>query len=147
MALLNVERGIIRNRQAGRQIVDYSGLRYGNITPTDIDGFLEFGNRLFVLIELKFMGVPLPYGQQLALERLVTSSDDIPARRAFCLVCEHCTPVDGDIIAHDAIVRAVYGRRAMDESYIWTQPAKKTTARHYIDRLVDKFLGRSFNRG
>ena len=46
------ERGVIHNRERGAQIRDYSGLRFGNITPTDIDGFMDFGGRVFVVFEL-----------------------------------------------------------------------------------------------
>ena len=45
------ERGVIRNRQFAQQLRDFSGLRFGKITPTDIDGFMDFGDRLFVVLE------------------------------------------------------------------------------------------------
>jgi hypothetical protein len=48
---------------------DFGGLRWGNIIPTDIDGFLDFGNRLFIFFELKYGDAKMPLGQRLALER------------------------------------------------------------------------------
>ena len=64
------EPGIFRNREYAKQLKSFSGLRFGKITPTDIDGFLDFGNNVYVFIETKHGDAPLPYGQKLALERL-----------------------------------------------------------------------------
>jgi len=43
-----IERGVIRNKQYARQIRDFSGIAVRNITPTDIDGFFEMKNEVFV---------------------------------------------------------------------------------------------------
>jgi hypothetical protein len=83
------ERGVIRNREAKQQIADFSGLRYGKITPTDLDAFLDFGNRLFVFVECKYMNAPLSYGQRLALERLVDACHKPPERYAVGFVVAH----------------------------------------------------------
>ena len=61
---------LIRNRDYMRQIKDFSGLRFGKISPTDIDGFLDFGNSLFIFVEMKHGDTRIPYGQKLALTRL-----------------------------------------------------------------------------
>jgi hypothetical protein len=60
----------IKNREYLARIKNFSGLRFGNISPTDLDGFLDFGNRLFIFIETKFADSELRGGQKLALERL-----------------------------------------------------------------------------
>ena len=57
---------LIRNRDYMRQIKDFSGLRFGKISPTDIDGFLDFGNSLFIFVEMKHGDARIPYGQKLA---------------------------------------------------------------------------------
>lgn len=85
------ERGVIRNRAAAQQLRDFSGLRYGQITPTDIDAYLEFGGRLFVFVEAKYGGALMPYGQQLAIERLVDALHNPPQRHAIALVVSHDT--------------------------------------------------------
>ena len=36
----DLDRGKIRNRECAGQLKDFSGLRFGKITPTDIDGFV-----------------------------------------------------------------------------------------------------------
>jgi hypothetical protein len=66
-------RGKIYNRAYAAQVNDFSGMRWGNITPTDMDGLIEYHNKCFIFIETKFMDKPLPYGQKLAFERLVDS--------------------------------------------------------------------------
>lgn len=64
------DRGKIHNREYAQKLKDFSGLRFGKITPTDLDGFTDFGNKKFVFIECKY-GIPnLQYGQKLAIERL-----------------------------------------------------------------------------
>ena len=63
-------RGQIRDRDRSRQINDFTGLKYGNITPTDIDGLIEYHNKAYVFIEMKYGNTKLPDGQKWALERL-----------------------------------------------------------------------------
>lgn len=62
---------------------DYSGLRFRNITPTDIDGFVEYRNKAYIFLELKYGDAPLPPGQRLALERLC---DDLQKRKPTLLI-------------------------------------------------------------
>ena len=40
------ERGVIRNRQFAQQIRDFSGLRFGKITPTATDRLLEMSKNM-----------------------------------------------------------------------------------------------------
>lgn len=69
-----VDRGVIANRDRAKQIVCFRGLRFDNITPTDIDGLIEYKNQCFLLVEFKHFSKPdMPSGQRLALERLATS--------------------------------------------------------------------------
>ena len=90
-----VERGVIRNRKFAGQLRDFSGLRFGSITPTDMDGWIDFSNRLFVFIEAKHGNARMPYGQELALARLTDACHSPPRRRAIALVCRHES--EGDI--------------------------------------------------
>jgi len=81
------QRGVINNRARAQQIINYSGLRYDTITPTDIDGFIDFGNKVFVIMEFKHSDAPLPYGQRLALKRLCDSIKR--PIEAWLLICRH----------------------------------------------------------
>lgn len=98
------ERGVIRNRSAAQQLRDFSGLRFGRITPTDIDAYMEFGGQLFVFIEAKYGTAMLPRGQELALERLVDAIHSPPDRRAIALVVSHDTQ-GGDVSFADTRVQ------------------------------------------
>ena len=88
-------RGTIRNRAYAQQIRDFSGLRFGSITPTDIDGFFEIAGRVFVFIEAKHGASQMPRGQRLAMERLVDAIHSPPNRYAAAFIASHNT--DGDI--------------------------------------------------
>jgi len=81
-------RGEINNRDRAKQLRDYSGLCYGNITPTDIDGLIEYKNTAYIIIELKYMDVEIQFGQGLALERLV---DDLEhkGKPTLCIISSH----------------------------------------------------------
>ena len=53
------QRGVILNPARMQQIVSFEGMKYGTITPTDIDGFIEYKNKwqapnidLYPLIEV-----------------------------------------------------------------------------------------------
>lgn len=83
-----VKRGEISNRDRAKQLRDYSGLLYGKITPTDIDGFIEYKNKAYVFIELKHEDAGVRYGQGLALERL---TDDLErcGKPTLCIFASH----------------------------------------------------------
>lgn len=104
----DANRGVIQNRERARQIIDFSGLRYGNITPTDIDGCIEYQDKGVAFIEIKHRDATMPKGQELALTRLV-DNNSTAGKRAVLFVCEH--DVDNcemNIIASRTIVRDIY---------------------------------------
>lgn len=103
----NTERGKIRNRDAGKQIIDYSGLRYNNITPTDIDGLIEFKGKAFIFYEFKYGGAPMPLGQKIALTRLVDAIQK-GGTPAALILCSHNNPASEDIDAANAIAKSIY---------------------------------------
>jgi len=104
----NENRGIIQNRERARQIIDFSGIRYGNITPTDIDGFFERANEAFVFYELKFREAEMPKGQEVALKRLVDATTKAN-KKAVLFLCRHeVEDATKDVNAATAIVEKVY---------------------------------------
>ena len=104
-------RGTIQNRERARQIINFHGLRIRNITPTDIDGFIEYQDKAMIFLEFKYLDADLPYGQRIALERLVNNIDK-SGKEAVLFVCEHnvqdCTK---DVVAEKAIVRKFYYKK------------------------------------
>jgi hypothetical protein len=89
-------RGKIRNKSLARILRDYSGLRIGAITPTDLDGYFEINNKHFVFIEIKYHDAAMPYGQRLALERMV---DAIAAggKLSILILATHNVSAESDI--------------------------------------------------
>jgi len=128
------QRGVIRNRGFACQIKDFSGLRFGTITPTDIDGMIEYQNRAYVYIELKHQRAELPPGQKLAFQR---QCDDMQkVKPTLFIIASHDT--DGDIdVANTEVVEYRYHKR-------WKTPDKTTTTRqiieHFLYNVIDKGL-------
>lgn len=108
MIYSNENRGIIQNRERARQIIDFSGIRYGNITPTDIDGFFERADEAFVFYELKFHDAEMPMGQKVAFERLVNAVR-AANKKAVLFLCRHEVEDSAkDVDAGKAIVQKLY---------------------------------------
>ena len=101
------QRGKIRNRALAQRIMDFSRLRWGKITPTDIDAMVEFSNKCFLIIEAKGEGVELQRGQKTALERLLLRLDSpfqnyaLPESKAMVIIadCDNEDPQDVDLAA------------------------------------------------
>jgi len=103
-------RGKIQNRERARQIIDFSGIRYGRITPTDIDGYFEYHDKAFVFYEYKLVGGECPRGQKIALERLADAVTD-SGKEAVIFLCRHAVEdTRKDISASNSIVESVYYR-------------------------------------
>lgn len=120
-------RGQITNTPRKKQIVDFSQIRYKNITPTDTDGGFEIQGKVFVFIELKLDDTPVLLGQKLYLERLCDNLR-IPA---VTIVAEHqIWDVEEVILAHECIVREYYSNRN------WRKPASPLL----LQEVIDSFL-------
>ncbi len=127
---MRFERGKIRNAEYAQILRDFSKLRWGAITPTDIDGFLDFGNRAFVFIEAKHKGAVLSGGQKLALERLV----DACAVPAILLIAQHETK-PGEVIEMSICLVLSYRLKRK-----WRVPRRNTTVRQAVDDFLS-FVG------
>lgn len=95
----------INNKERMRQIIDYDGLRYDTITPTDIDGLVEYKGKAYAIIEMKHRNKEVPKGQLIALERM---AKDLSAQGKLVtiFVCEHYVDnPERDVIAAKSIVR------------------------------------------
>lgn len=126
-------RGRIRNRERARQLRDFSGLRFGKITPTDIDCVIEFKDKLFVLVEFKMFGAPMDFGQQLCFERLCNAINS-NARHAFAIVAEHDTPIHSDIDAGNATVKQVYKNNK------WCELTESCSVADFVNNLYDRYI-------
>lgn len=122
-------RGRIQFRNRARQIIDFRGIRYGKITPTDIDGLIEY-RRLgaYALFEFKHVGAEVPDGQESAFKEMV---DDFrkAGKQAILFICEHnIDDPEQDIIAAETAVKEIYWN-----GKFYPQPEKKRTLKVMTD--------------
>lgn len=122
-------RGKIQNKDRARQIIDFSGIRYGNITPTDVDGLIEYHDKAVVFLEYKFGDAEMPFGQKLALER-VANNNQKAGKHATVMLCEHdVEDCMRDVDASSAIVRDFY------YAGVWYHDGKRD-----VKEVLDSFI-------
>lgn len=128
---MSVDRGKMYNYERYTQVKDFSGLVFErNISPTDIDGLLDFGNEIFVFIELKCKGGGMTYGQQLAFTRLVDNMEKA-GKEAVLIVASHNTDKNEEIDCKNALVTTRYRKGE------WTFPLNTgRTLRNDIDKFL-----------
>lgn len=119
---------LIRNPEIMKRINNFSGLRFGSISPTDIDGLIDFQNKAFVLIETKYTGGEMPDGQRIAIERLTDIIEET-GRKSIALVAEYDNK-KGDIDCAKAVV--VKYRM----NHTWKIPRVPLNVRDAIERFV-----------
>lgn len=105
-----MERGKIREREFAKQIRDFSGLRFNNVTPTDVDGLIEFNNCIYILIEAKFQEDKLPDGQLRALTNLVDTVFDA-SKKGLLIIAIHDSLPNEDIAFHRCKVSRYRSRK------------------------------------
>ena len=136
---MHTDKGAIYNRARAKQLRDFSGLLYGNITQTDIDGLIEYQNKCYIFYETKLKGNPLPFGQRLALERI---TDDLAKiKPTICIVSEHdIKDPNQDIYVSLTPVLEYRFRGA------WHTPKDLINARQLSDWFINTFNGRNNNK-
>ena len=101
-------RGKIIYADRRKQLIDFSKLRYDNITPTDIDGYIEKQNRMFIFFEFKYGDVEMPKGQKTAFTRLVDVLEKA-GKDAVLMSCRHdVKDTSLEIDGAEAIVKEYY---------------------------------------
>lgn len=124
------QRGKIENEARASQLRDFSGLRFGNITPTDIDGLIEYHGKCFVLIEAKLEGVEIPDGQRIALEVFCNDERKI-GKPCVAIECKHNTPIGTSIdVANATVIKYFHNGKWKDNSTV-------ETVRAFIDRFFE----------
>lgn len=130
MTYTDENRGHLQNEERAKQIIEFAGMKYGNCTPTDVDGLIEKNNKAFVLFEIKHNNADVPHGQKLALTRLVDSIDSIEKKEAVLFIGRHeIDDVNKNVVAADTEVTDVYFKGR------WYQRSGKT-----LKEMVDNFM-------
>lgn len=126
---------LVKHRERAKQIIDFTGLQWDTITPTDIDGLIEYKNKAMVFMEFKYNDAQMPKGQELALQRLADDSQKV-GKEATVLECIHFVgDCNDDVIATDAIVRRIYYKGK------WYDDGKST-----VKDKIDSFISYVSNR-
>jgi len=100
-----MSKGKIIFRDRALQVNDFSNLvRHRGITPTDIDGYIDYNGQAFLFLEGKYMGADLPTGQRISFEHLVNKI----SAPAACIVFEHQTEIGQDVEVSACMVREYY---------------------------------------
>ena len=123
-------RGVIQNRERAKQIPDFSGMRWGNITPTDLDMGIDFRNGIFVFGEMKLPGAELPQGQRWFLEHLTDAIAET-GRLSVTFILEHDTRPTEDIDAAKCLIRELRSHRR------WRKPELSICAKDAIDLILE----------
>lgn len=131
---LITDRGVIKNVARAQQINDFRHLLYGKITPTDIDGVIEYQDKAYIIIEVKYGEKELPYGQRLAIERLI--NDLSQNKHTLAIVCEHQThDTNEHVDVSECKVRKVYFGNEHERE--WRTPKVDLTTKQAIDSFLN----------
>lgn len=122
------QRGVTIYKKRAQQGRDFSGLRYANISPTDIDAFIEYHDKCYVFIEAKMPNAAFPHGQKLALERLCDDLQKI--KPTLLILMSHETPVEEEIDFANARVE-----KYRYKGY-WKIPGMACTVREFLDSFL-----------
>ena len=126
------ERGVFQNVNRGKQLIRYDGLRYGSITPTDMDGIIECHNSFWILYEIKMDNKQVPQGQRLLLERFIEMARDA-RRHGIAMIAEHhIYDTRQDIFMRSCRVRELI----TTEDLTWRPPKYEIT----VKRITDMYM-------
>jgi len=101
-------KGVIKYRKRALQVNDFSGLvRHRGITPTDIDGYIEYNGVAFLFMEGKHKNAAECYGQKLAFKHLVDAINGTE-KIACAIVYIHETHSYEDVDVSTCLVSEVY---------------------------------------
>lgn len=121
--------GDINNLNRARQLLVFKNMVFGgNKYPTDIDAFIEYKNKAYVIIEVKSDDAVLGVGQSLALERMC---DDLGgSKKCLLVIARHNTPTGTDVdLASCVVDRIRYQKR-------YTVPTKPITVKQITQRFI-----------
>lgn len=106
--MLDEDRGKIRNVKTYKQLISYEGMmRHRKITPTDIDGLIDYNGNAFIFLECKQIGKGMDFGQRKAYENLIDGLAE-SGKPACCVHFVHNKAHDEIIIAKDCEVVELY---------------------------------------
>ena len=110
------ERGDIKFKGRAKQLNSFYGMiRRRNITPTDIDGIIDYGGKAFVILEGKYGDAELPKGQKMALENLANTILSANKRVVVIIYRHFVHDTNKDINVSKQLVSDIYFKRKWDK--------------------------------
>ena len=101
-------RGMVQYTARFKQPLLFEGIVFDKIYPTDIDAFTEYHDKVFIIMEVKGIEVPLNYGQSTCLQRIVDTIEKA-GKYAVLYVCRHnIVDYTQPIYLKDTIVKEAY---------------------------------------
>jgi hypothetical protein len=132
-------RGAIKylDRYKQSKLISYEGMeRHRKITPTDIDGFIDYNGNAFVYMDAKLLGTPVQLGQRMALEHII-DSHCMAGHYSLAMIFEH------DCYDSSEVINAKYCK--VDTVY-WEGLWRKESTRTVIE-VIQAFENWLFNKG
>ena len=125
----NTTYGKVLNRERHSQCLDFSGIARGKMTPTDLDGVIDYHGRAWILMEIKYNSEPIPDGQRICFNRL-TSTLNKEAPALFIIADHYTEDPREDVDVSRALVRewSTGGR--------WIKQCEPLS----VGTLIDRFL-------
>jgi hypothetical protein len=123
----------LKNREQFSQIVSFHSMTYGKLSPTDFDAFIEFNDKLFIIIETKYLNAQMPLGQRLALERICDAIYE-SGKIATVLVTSHDTPKDEDIDLGNTTLTKIRWEKK------WVEIKSGEKLNDVVNKLKDKYI-------
>ena len=134
------ERGVYASINRGRQLLRFDGMQYGSITPTDIDGLIEYHDKLWIVYEAKLEDKEVSQGQKLALERFIWNVR-IAHKHGIALIVVHkIKDANKDIYLKDCEVRELI----TTENMKWRPPKFRITVKEITDTFI-RYYGNGGN--
>ena len=108
----SIKRGDIKYKARAKQINSFSGMiRRRNITPTDIDGIIDYNGNAFIILEGKYGDAELPKGQRMALENLANAIL-LGKKKVLIIVFRHyVNNTNEEIIVSNQLASEIYFKR------------------------------------
>lgn len=129
--------GEIHFPERKRQLVTWRGAKYGSITPTDIDGSVDYGHgRLFVFTDLKVDGYTTTGGQREHYEHLVNGLR-AGGRAAYAVIVTHTVPVQDTIDVSSCTVASYYD----GSGHGWTAVYPRQNWRQFVSHVQSITFG------
>jgi len=128
---MSFERGKIKHKGRRQQIIDWSGIRYNNITCSDIDGGFDIRGNIFVFCDIKLENAPFENGERWYYEALVNNLK----KPAIAIIARHnIFNISQEVPAHECRVDQYY----IGKSHDWIKPKNTIKLKEAIDIFLNK---------